>query len=289
VWLDPWWAAGLALLAVWILLSGLDDLFIDLVYLLRRPKPISYPSPHALAQASQRRIAVLVPLWREHAVIEQMLRHNLSVILYGNYDFFVGVYPNDPLTSEAVNRVARDDARVHIVLCSHDGPTSKGDCLNAIYEGMADYERRHGVCFEILIPHDAEDRIHPQSLHLINWFARDYPMVQIPVLPIPTAPSAWIHGLYCDEFAEFQCKDIPVRQALGGFLPANGVGTGFERSAAETLRRLYRNQLFDPQCLTEDYETGFRMYAAGFRQLFLPVHDGGLGLVATREYFPNPA
>jgi len=287
VWPHHWLAVFLAPAAIWILLSGLDDLFIDFVFWFRRKKPFPWPAPAELAQAPQRRIAIFVPLWNEHAVIEQMLRHNLSVILYNTYDIFVGVYPNDGPTAEAVERVARDDARVHISVCPHDGPTSKGDCLNFIYAKMRAFEVEHAVRFEILMTHDAEDMVHPESLRFINWFSRDYQMVQIPVLPLPTRLREWTHGLYCDEFAEFQFKDIAVRQQLGGFLPSNGVGTGFERSALESLERRYQGVIFDPECLTEDYENGFRMHAAGFRQIFVPVRFGASGPVATREYFPR--
>src|SRR4029077_15012785 len=87
------------------------------------------------------------------------------------------------------------------------------------------------------------------------------------------------------EFAEFQFKDIPVRQKLGGFLPSNGVGTGFERSALESLRRHHSGNLFDADSLTEDYESGFRMHAAGYRQIFVPLHCGSREPVATREDF----
>src|SRR5262249_12996850 len=162
---------------------------------------------------SERRIAILVPLWHEHQVIEPMLQHNLTAILYGNYDFFVGVYPNDPLTLNAVDRVARGDAHVHLAPCPHDGPTSKGDCRNSTFSAMVEYEQHHGIEFEIVVIHDAEDLVHPQALRLINWFSREYQMVQVPVLPLATGPGEWTHGVYCDEFAEFQLKDIPVRQA----------------------------------------------------------------------------
>jgi adsorption protein B len=287
IWLDHWVAVCLVPLAVWILLSGLDDLFIDLVYFLGRRRPFPWPSEHELNETSQRRIAILVPLWHEHEVIGQMLRHNLGAIRYGNYDFFVGVYANDPLTRKAVEQVMSDDGRVHLAICPHDGPTSKGDCLNWTYKRMAEYEARFGIDFEILVTHDAEDLIHPESLHLINWFMRDYQMVQIPVVPLSTRIREWTHGLYCDEFAEFQFKDIPVRQRLGGFLPSNGVGTGFERSALEDLKRRHHGRIFDPDCLTEDYENGFRMHAAGYRQIFVPIHFTAGGPVATREYFPR--
>jgi bacteriophage N4 adsorption protein B len=286
VWLDHWWLLCLAVAALGIFLCCLDDLYISLVFLLRK-RQFSWPADADLAQAPQRRIAILVPCWHEHEVIGQMLRHNLAALLYGNYDIFVGVYPNDPQTAEAVQSVICDDARAHLAVCPHDGPTSKGDCLNWTYKAMVEYEHRRSVDFEILVTHDAEDLIHPESLRLINWYSRKYQMVQVPVLPLATGLREWTHGVYCDEFAEFQFKDIPVRQILGGFLPSNGVGTGFVRTALESLRRAHHGRIFDPDCLTEDYETGFRMFAAGFQQIFIPVRLHANGPVATREYFPR--
>jgi hypothetical protein len=44
-----------------------------------------------------------------------MRTHNPAATLYGNYDVLVGVYPNDSLTFEAVDRVAHGDARVHMI------------------------------------------------------------------------------------------------------------------------------------------------------------------------------
>jgi len=285
VWIDYCAAAGLAFLVAWILVSGLDDLFIDLIFFVNR-KPFPWPAETDLARAPQRPVAILLPLWREHEVVQQMLQHNLAVIRYANYEVFVGVYPNDDLTIRAVRQAVRIDPRVHVAICHHPGPTSKGDCLNAAYRAMADYEARYAVRFEIVMTHDAEDLIHPESLRLVNWFSREFHMIQMPVLPLPTTAGEWTHGLYCDEFAEYQFKDIPVRQRLGGFLPGNGVGTGFAREALEYLRR-QTGRVFDPECLTEDYETGFRLHAAGFRQIFLPIHGNGNGPVATREFFPR--
>ena len=74
----------------------------------------------------------------------------------------------------------------HRAVCPHDGPTSKADCLNWIYRYMLRYEEQHGVRFEIVVIHDAEDIIHPEALRLINYYAQDYDMVQVPVLPIAT-------------------------------------------------------------------------------------------------------
>jgi bacteriophage N4 adsorption protein B len=279
--------AALVPLAIWILLSGVDDLFISLVFCFTRGKPVSLPGDAELQKQPESRIAIFVPVWKEDRVIGQMLERNLSVIRYSNYDVFVGVYPNDEPTIRAVTEAARLHPRVHLAPSPHNGPTSKGDCLNSVYRAMQKFEEREGVRFEIITTHDAEDLIHPDSLRLINWFSREYDMVQVPVLPLATGIGEFTHGIYCDEFAEFQTKDIPMRQLLGGFLPSNGVGTGFGREALESLADSRQGRIFDPECLTEDYENGYRLHELGCAQIFVPVHfDSGLP-VATREYFPR--
>ncbi len=276
----------LAPLAFWILLSGLDDLFVVLVWLIPRRKQFPWPAGAELDGAPERRIAVFVPLWNEQRVIGQMLERNLASIHYTHYDIFAGVYPNDQATARAVAEIASRDARVHLAMVRHDGPTSKGDCLNWIWRRMREYEALHGVRFEIVMTHDAGDLVHPESLRLVNWFMRDYQMVQIPVLALETGWTEFTHGIYCDEFAEYQQKDIPVRQRLGGFLPSNGVGTGFERAPLECLAATRKGKAFDSKCLTEDYENGYCLHRMGYRQLFVPLRRGAAPL-ATREYFPR--
>ena len=272
--------------AVWILISGLDDLFITCFALLQRRR-FEFPDPLRLRRTPERRIAVFVPLWHEDDVISRMLVHNLETIRYRNYDLFVGCYPNDAPTLQAVQEQARLHPRIHVAICPHAGPTSKADCLNTIYRRMRDYEARNRTRFRIVVTHDAEDLIHPDSLRLINFFSRRHAMVQVPVLPLATPWHEFTHGLYCDEFAEYQRKDIPVRQALGGFLASNGVGTGFDRGALERLAASRDGRPFDPGCLTEDYETGFRLHELGYRQVFVPLRPAPAELVATREYFPR--
>jgi adsorption protein B len=82
-------------------------------------------------------------------------------------------------------------------------------------------------------------------------------------------------------------KATPVRVRLGSFLPSNGVGTAFSRAALESLAERRNGRVFDPECLTEDYEIGFALHAAGARQAFLPVRYDAAGPIATREYFPR--
>ncbi len=84
----------------------------------------------------------------------------------------------------------------------------------------------------MILTHDAEDLMDPDGLRWINYYAQSSDMVQIPVLALGTPFRQLSHGVYCDEFAEFKFKDKPARQLLGGFIPSNGVGTGFSRARA---------------------------------------------------------
>lgn len=275
-------AIVLLLTAVYILLSGLDDLAFDLLWLFRRQRRHAPPPP-----ARERRIAVLVPLWQEAEVIERMLEHNLAAIRYTNYEFFVGFYPNDEATAAAVRRVAARHARVHPAEVPHDGPTSKADCLNWVYQRLLEWEMRSGLRAEIVVIHDAEDLIHPDSFARFNRWIGEAGMLQEPVLALPTPLGALTHGVYCDDFAESQMKDLGTRVWLGGFLPGCGVGTAFRREELDRLAETESNRIFDPLCLTEDYDNGLRLFRLGCRQMMLPLEGRGMEATATREYFPR--
>ncbi len=290
---DRWVAGSLIPLVIWVLISGLDDLVLDLAFLYSwiREKywggGVILPSEDDLDSAPRGRIAVFVPLWHEHQVIERMLEHNIAANKYDCYDFFVGAYPNDSLTAAAVRSAEARFPNVHLAVCPHDGPTSKADCLNWIFQRMLLFEEEHDAYFDIVVTHDAEDLIHPDSFRFINYYAQWYGMVQIPVLPLPTPFREFTHGVYCDELGESQTRDLATRNFLGGFVPSTGVGTGFSRETLEAIAGKYSNRIFEPESLTEDYENGFRVHLLGLPQRFVPISKTGSGIVATREYFPR--
>lgn len=280
-----------------ILISGLDDLALDFVCLWawagdrfrrrNRAKPAA-----AAIRKPEKLIAIFVPLWHEHAVIAGMIEHNVAAVDYDNYHFFIGAYPNDDPTLDTVRDLESRFPHVHLAVCPHDGPTSKADCLNWIYQRMLLYEEHapgEPARFDIIITHDAEDLIHPQAFSTINHYADDFEMVQIPVLPLRTGFRKFVHAIYIDEFAEWQIKDMPARRLMGSFVPSNGVGTGFTRGALDKLADAEHNLIFEPQCLTEDYENGLRLHKLGCSQIFVPLEGSGAGIVATREFFPQTA
>lgn len=272
-----------------LLLSGMDDfvpfLFCTAHWLRKKladphePKVLGVPD-------GERAIAIFVPCWQEWEVIANMVRHNLAATRYRNFDFILGVYPNDLQTLAVVESLSREYRNVHASICPHPGPTSKADCLNWIYHQMTRIEKTRGVLFDTVVLHDAEDIIHPEALNAINRERVRHAMVQVPVLPLATPAGEFTHGVYCDEFAEFQIIDMRARGFSGSFTPSNGVGTGFARQILERLGE-ERGQVFDPVSLTEDYEIGVYIHRLGYSQIFVPLELGEKDLVATREYFPR--
>jgi adsorption protein B len=284
--LDHWVANLLAPLGFWVLLNAIDDLIVDCAaaYAWLRHRA---PTEEELDQPPPRPIAIFVALWQEHRVIQNMLDNNVTRIRYPKVEFFVGAYPNDAPTIAAVRAAMERFPNVHLALCPHDGPTSKADCLNWIYQRMLLYEETHGVRFDAVMTHDAEDLIHPDSLRWVNYYSQWADMVQVPVLALPTPLREISHGVYCDEFTEYQFKDMMARGVLGGFIPSCGVGTAFSRKAIEALAARNQNRVFEPGSLTEDYENGFRVHAMGMRQKFMPIQFQDGHPIATREYFPR--
>ena len=292
--IDHWVGSLLIPLAIWVLINGLDDLIIDVAALygyLRQHFAThlnqATPSEEQLDAAPPLLMAVFVALWKEHKVIRKMIENNVTKLRYQRFEFFVGAYPNDAPTLAAIREAMTQFPNVHLSVCPHDGPTSKADCLNWIYQRMLLHEEEHGVRFDMILTHDAEDLMDPDALRWINYYAQWNDFVQIPVLALSTPVLELTHGVYCDEFAEYQFKDMMARQVMGGFIPSNGVGTGFSRRALEMLAASHANRIFEPACLTEDYENGFRVMRLGLPQKFIPIRIRHGRPIATREYFPR--
>lgn len=280
--------ALLGLLAALLLFTGIDDFIPVLICLARRIFGLKRRADTRIENAErfERHIAIFVPCWMEYGVIANMVRHNLSVIKYRNYDIFLGVYPNDDKTSAVAEELSRSYRNVHVAVCARPGPTSKADCLNNIFRRMVRLEGERGCHFDTVVLHDAEDLVHPDALATINRERTDYAMVQIPVLPLPTPFTAFTHAIYCDEFAEFQTIDMRARGFSRSFTPSNGVGTGFARCILDRLEE-ERGIIFDPVSLTEDYEIGVYIHRSGYPQIFVPLQHTHRDMVATREYFPR--
>lgn len=291
-----------------ILANGLEELGIDVQYFARglHQRERRAITTEELAAAPPQRIAIMVPAWHEAAVIESMLEHNRRSLDYDPalYDIFCGTYQNDLATQERVAAAARRHHNLHKVVVPHDGPTSKADCLNWIYQGIVLEENRRGRRFDILVMHDAEDVIHPLALRLYSLLIPTHEFVQTPVFSLPLGTRKLVAATYIDEFAEHHLKDMLVREAIGGLVPSAGVGSAFARDAFEAIALAHDQHPFNVESLTEDYEIGLKFRLAGKRVHFacrslqrtrtVPrrLFRGERRVVdeefiATREYFPS--
>jgi adsorption protein B len=283
---------ALTLAAVATAISSADDLFIDGVYLGRRAWRALFvyrrherASADDLLAADPGWMAIVVPAWDESAVIGQMLADLVGRLDYPRYRVFVGIYPNDPATAEAVASVA--DSRIAAVVNPKPGPTTKADCLNRLWEAVLRYEEEQAVRFKALVLHDAEDLAHVDELKVYDHLIPRLAMVQLPVIVLPDPDSRWISGHYMDEFAESHAKDVVVREALGAGVPSAGVACAIERGVLDEIARASGGEPFDATCLTEDYELGLKIRRLGRRGAMVRIRSGEQRqIVATREHFP---
>lgn len=187
--------------AIGFLIGGIDDLLIDFAYALARLRAWWRGATNRPAITSPLPMAVFVPAWDEAAVIAPMLRATLTRYGAGDYRIYVGTYPNDPATIAAVAEVAATDARVRLVIGATPGPTTKADCLNALWRALLRDEAAGEPCAAVVL-HDAEDLVHPDELRVFAAWLSDHDAVQLPVQPLADARSPLVAGHYLDEFAE---------------------------------------------------------------------------------------
>lgn len=290
------------------LIGALDDLAVDGLWLWLRARGRAATARRSRTALRNRRlsgpVAVLIPAWQESAVIGRTIRHLLETWPQADLRLYVGCYRNDPATLGAAIAAARCDPRVRLVIHGREGPTTKADCLNRLYAALALDEARSGQRFAMLVFHDAEDMVDAGALGLLDeTIAAGADFVQLPVEPlIPRQRGFWARQIgshYCEEFAEAHGKAMVVRDALGGGLPGAGVGCAASRRALDWLAARYDADAgagagitegglpFASDSLTEDYELGLAIAAAGGRCRFVRARGEDGRLIATRAFFPH--
>ena len=289
-------AAELALFAgIGFLLFAANDVAVDIIYFCRRAwRSVTVYRRFPRAFASQLIspgkpgfMAILVPAWDEAAVISSMLRATLKRLEHSNYRIFVGYYRNDPATAAAIAGVA--DRRIEPVRVEADGPTTKADCLNYLYDALVAFELTAAEPTKAIVLHDAEDVVHPLELLLFDRLIGRAGVIQLPVLPLIDPGSNWISGHYCDEFAEAHAKEMVVREAVGASIPLAGVGCAIARDPLARLAAMHNGRPFVGGSMTEDYELGLRIGALGLKTMFvrIPARPGDRSMVASRGHFPS--
>jgi len=279
------------LVGIVFLINAIDDLLIDIAQLANGLRPIEMTTEGwgQVNSADEKSIGIMVPAWKESDVLESMVRLNLSRLKYGNYRWFIGVYPNDIDTVTIAEYLeAKYPEQIYVIKTDRIGPTTKAHCLNCILRFIEDekYGRLKGWFPHYLVIHDAEDVIHPKSLKLVNAQETDTDFIQLPIFSLPVDTRQWVAGTYLDEFSEVHLKELPVRQMFKMPIPSAGVGTFFSWRILDVLHKRF-GYWFDPENVTEDYEISLRIARIGGKQKFLLNRDEGGEIIATREYFPE--
>lgn len=293
--------------AIGFFVFGLDDIIFDFQFIRHswRTRHDKHTRLDELRAKPEQHIAIFVPAWSEGGIVNRMADYAVKILEYERYDIFIGVYPNDPETVACVEALEKICPRIHKAMCPNPGPTSKADCLNAIYKAMRMREIPGLREYGIIALHDSEDVLHPLTLKIYNYFVPStFDMGQIPVFPLELSPlKQWIGACYMDEFTELHLKDMLARQEIGGIVPSAGVGTAFARDAVDWLADHNGGDPFVVGNLTEDYFLGIQLKRAGYRTGFInyPIDrlvvdrndDGKIvsrryvtEIVAVRENFP---
>ena len=277
--------------AVFFALGLIDELAVDLLYLLcrvtGRSRLPAVDEGELEKQALTGRAAVFIPAWREASVIGATLAHALNAWPQRNLRIYVGCYSNDPATLASASAAARSDSRVRLVVVTAQGPTCKAHCLNRLYEALLEDEARSGHKAHMVVLHDAEDMVDPAALPLLDRAIWHDDFVQLPVMALPPSDSRWIASHYSDEFAEAHSRTMVVRHALGCAIPGAGVGCAIARPMLHLLAASEGGLPFATGALTEDYELGMRIHALDGGSRFLRARTTDGRLVATRSYFPD--
>lgn len=240
-----WLEYSVIVFAVIILLSSIDDLFIDGWYWFREIrrglsakrhyKPLL---PEQLRLKPEQHIAIMIPAWLEYDVIASMLENMVKVLDYRAYTIFVGTYCNDSATITEVERMRRRYKHLVRVEVPHNGPTCKADCLNWVVQAIFAQEAKQHISYAGVVLHDSEDVLHPLELQFFNYLLPRKDLIQIPVASLERNWYELVAGVYMDEFAEWHGKDLVVRESLAKTVPSAGVGTCFfPARASHTVRR----------------------------------------------------
>ncbi|MGJ3628817.1 glycosyltransferase [Sphingomonas sp. MMS24-JH45] len=146
--------------------------------------------------------------------------HALLRYRHDDYRLYVGCYPNDRATIDAVAAVVADDPRVRLVV----GPREWLDqpsrtALNTSRGMMRRADAADDRATAAVVLHDAEDWVDPLELALFDRLLGDHALVQLPVVPLLDRHASLIAGTYADEFAESHGRTLVVRGAIGAAMP----------------------------------------------------------------------
>ena len=147
--------------------------------------------------------------------------------------------------------------RVDPVEVPADGPTTKADCLNHLYDALIAYEVDKGRAAKAIVLHDAEDVVHPFELRIFDGLIDRAAVVQLPVLPlVDPQPRAGSAAIIATSSPRHTSRNWSCARPSARPFPLAGVGCAIARGALARLAALQDGKPFAGASMTEDYELG---------------------------------
>lgn len=293
---------GLIVVILTILIS-IDDLMWDLFFFFLKlfgkvKDPVKITKAQMLS-VPPKMMALIIAAYREEDVIEEVLRNIIATnqYPYEMYHIFVGVYPNDPDTTQIIEKLSEEFEHVHPVVHYLQGPSSKADNINNVLDYTRKFEKENRIEFQFYVIHDSEDVVHPYEFLLENYLLEKHQAIQIPVFPIQEKPTFrniipnMITGTYADEFAENHYQTMQIRNSINAFVPSAGTGFALSREIIDS----FDGEVFPVGSLTEDYKLSLQLKRKGFH-LYFPLEyfsrvnfqeEEVVEYIATRSLFPR--
>lgn len=238
-----------------VLLATLAPTCVSLALLrmagaLNRPR---HAPRRALSEGALPKASIIVALYREAAVIPQLIK-TLGAIDYpaGKLEVRLVLEADDTETLAAIER-CRLDTRFGVVIAPAGHPRTKPRALN--------YALRF-CSGEIIAVHDAEDRPHPHQLrHAAESFSLAPPRLACLQAPLNwyNRGETWLTRQFAMEYAAHFHVMLPLYQRLGWPLPLGGTSNYFRAKA------LRRSGGWDAWNVTEDADLGVRLHRLGYR------------------------
>jgi cellulose synthase/poly-beta-1,6-N-acetylglucosamine synthase-like glycosyltransferase len=208
--------------------------------------------------------SVLVPLYREEAVIPDLVR-NLAALDYpgSKLQILILLEADDAGSREAVLRHANSPS-IEIIAIPPGGPRTKPNALNY---GLA------FACGDYVVVFDAEDRPEPDQLRKAAAVFRERPWLGCVQAPLqPDNRGSLLARLFAVEYAANFEVLLPTLAAIGLPLPLGGTSNHFPRPVLEAVGG------WDPFNVTEDADLGIRLARFGLAS----------GVVASHTYEEAP-
>jgi cellulose synthase/poly-beta-1,6-N-acetylglucosamine synthase-like glycosyltransferase len=194
--------------------------------------------------------SVLVPLYREAAVVPDLLNHLLGIDYPASKLQILIILEADDLESRLAVALHAGSPLLEVVVVPPAGPRTKPKALTYALPFVRG---------DLLVVYDAEDRPEPDQLRKAAAAFRDYPGLGCVQAGLqPDNQDSWLARMFTIEYAAIFDVLLPALSAWDVPLPLGGTSNHLPRHVVEAVGA------WDPYNVTEDADLGIRLARFGY-------------------------